>query len=115
MTLLVSVRDPNWDIIEPESVSDELAGFESWRRTVYGSRAAQSLGLQLLSSLAKENVYAKGADLQRLQAEVETALANLELFAEESRDEMDNLRFHFVNIIKAVHKAIPIGGGVSIE
>ena len=101
-------------ILEPESHSEELAGFESWRKTVYGSRAAQSLDLKLLSSLATEDVYARGVDLQRLQVEIETALANLSIFAEESGADVNSIRFRFENIIKAVRKAINIRGGVVI-
>ncbi len=118
MTLLVNtfVRTSTgeMDIIEPDCHSEELAGFESYRQTLYGSRAALSLGLQLLPKLATEDVYAEGADLGRLRTEAELSLANIELFEEESGGTAESLRSRFENIIGAVRRASCVGGGVVI-
>ncbi|MFK8845659.1 hypothetical protein [Streptomyces sp. Ac-502] len=43
--------DGKWDVLDvPPGVSD-LAGFESWRRTVWGSPAVRSLGARFLPRL----------------------------------------------------------------
>ena len=116
MTLLVNtfIRTSagDMDIVEPDSHADELAGFESYRHTLYGSRAALALGFQLLPKLKTEDIYAEGVDLERLQTETELALANIELFEDESGGSAETLRFRFENILKAVRQARRIGGGV---
>jgi hypothetical protein len=118
MTLVVNayVRDSSGaiDFIEPDSPSEELAGFESYRQKLYGSQAAVSLGLRLLPSLATEDVYAEGPDLERLRGEAELALANIGLFEAESGASAESLRPRFENIICAVHRASRVGGGVVI-
>ena len=69
------------DFIEPDSPSEELAGFESYRKKLYGSQAAVSLGLRLLPSLATQDLYAEGPQLERLRGEAELVLANIGSFS----------------------------------
>jgi hypothetical protein len=118
MTLVVSVyvRDSSgsMDIIEPDSPSEELAGFESYRQKLYGSQVAVSLGLKLLPSLATKDVYAEGPALEQLRDEAELAIANIGLFEAESGASAESLRPRFENIICAVHRASRVGGGVVI-
>jgi hypothetical protein len=119
MTLSVNVFQTNeagamMAIVEPDSHPEELAGFESWRKTVYGSRASQSLGLRILPGLATGDVYTTGSELERLGDEIELTLSNLRLFAEESGADAETLRFRLENIKQAVRKAIRIRGGVVI-
>jgi hypothetical protein len=102
------------DFIEPDNPSEELAGFESDRQKLYGSQAAVSLGLKLLPSLATEDMYAEGPDLERLRGEVEFALVNIGLFEVESGASAENLRSRFENIICAIHRVSRVGGGVVI-
>jgi HEPN domain-containing protein len=102
------------EFIEPDNPSDELAGFESYRQKLYASQAAVSLGLKLLPSLATENVYAEGSDLERLLGEAELALANIGLFEVELGASAESLRPRFENIICAIHRASRLGGGVVI-
>jgi hypothetical protein len=118
MTLVVSVyvRDSSGsiDFIEPDSPSEELAGFESYRQTLYGSQVAVSLGFKLLPRLATEDLYAEGSDLEQLRDEAELAIANIGLFEAESGASAEHLRARFENIICAVQRASRIGGGVVI-
>lgn len=118
MTLVVNayVRDScgEMNFIEPEHSWEELAGFESYRRTLYGSQAALSLGLKLLPILANSNVYAEGPDLEQLRHECELALVNVELFEAESGACAESLRSRFENIICAVERASRVGSGVVI-
>jgi hypothetical protein len=119
MSLLVNVytRDPNGKMtfIDPAHPSEELAGFESSRQRLNGSPAARQLGLRLLPALDGGDVYAEGEeDVERLRAEAELALANVELFVEEAGASAERLRPRFENIIAAARRAASLGGGVVI-
>jgi hypothetical protein len=118
MSLLVNAYtrgpDGRMAIIETEDRSLELAGFESYRQQLYGSLAARSLGLQLLPTLDGSDVYAEGVDVERLRAEAELALANVELFEAETGASSESLRARFENIIAAARRAAAVGGGVVI-
>lgn len=100
--------------IKPDQPSQDLAGFESYRRQLYGSRAARALGLTLLPTLEGGDIYAEGEDVNRLRAEAELALANVELFVAEAGASAESLRPRFANIIAAAHRAAAVGGGVVI-
>ena len=118
MSLLVNVYtrapDGKMVVVDPAEPADELAGFESYRRQLYGSEAARALGLRLLPTLDGDNLYAEGADLDRLRAEAETALANIERFKAETQATAEGLRPRFENIIAATRRAAELGGGVVI-
>jgi hypothetical protein len=100
--------------IEPDDPSEELAGFEVYRRTLYGSRAAILLGLRLLPRLAEGDIYAVGDDLVILRADAEMALTNLRMFEAESGATAERLRPRFENILRAIDRAERAGGGVVI-
>ena len=114
MSLLVNTYtrgpDGRMEIIEPEDHAQELAGFESYRQRLYGSQAARSLGLQLLPTLDGSDVYAKGEEVERLRAEAELALANIEMFVAEAEATAESLRPRFENIIAATGRAASVGG-----
>lgn len=118
MTLSVSayVRGPNGEMefIEPSHPSEELAGFESYRQTLYASHAARSLGLSILPTLDGGNVYADGEDVGRLLAEAELALANIDRFEAELGVNAESLRPRFENIAADARRASDAGGGVVI-
>ena len=118
MSLLVNAYtrgpDGRMTMIEPGDHSQELAGFESYRQHLYGSRAARALGLQLLPTLNSSDVYAEGEDVERLRAEAELAIANIGLFEEETGASSESLRVRFQNIIATTHRATEVGGGVVI-
>jgi hypothetical protein len=118
MTLLVNTftRSPDgaMQLAEPAEQSQELAGFESYRRKVYGGAMARSLGLQILPTLASSDLYVEGNDVARLLAEAELALANVEVFAAEAETTTDSLAQRFQNIATACRHALSTGGGVVI-
>lgn len=118
MSLLVNVytRTPDGEMVfvHPAEHSEELAGFESYRRKLYGSEAARVLGLRLLPKLDGEDLYVEGADLDRLRAEAEMALANVERFEAETGVTVERLRPRFENIIAATQRAAELDGGVVI-
>jgi hypothetical protein len=100
--------------IEPEDHSQELAGFESYRQKLYGSRAARELGLRILPTLDGSDVYAEGEDVERLRVEAELALTNIGRFEAETGATAEGLRSRFENIIAATRQAVALGGGVVI-
>lgn len=67
----------------------------------------------MLPSLATENVYVEGMDLEQLRGEAELAISNIGLFGSESEVYAKNLRIRFENIIAAVHRASRVRDGIS--
>jgi len=120
MSLRVNVftRGPDGEMLlvdlDPVDRHKELAGFESYRRRLYGSPAARTLGLQILPTLDGGDVCVEGAELERLRAEAELALANVDLFVVEADATAEDLRPRFDNIIAAARRAASMGGGVVI-
>lgn len=117
MTLLVNTFKRNQDgelIIDDTEHSLELAGFESFRTTFYGSHAAKELGLTILPSLATQDVWVSGSELSGLRREVEIVLDHLNQFVEESQCGLDTLQQRAFNILAAIDRAESIGGGVVI-
>lgn len=60
-----------------DSDFDASAGFESWRKSVWGSGAVRALGLHILPSLATTDVRVSGQELAALEGEVNVLRAGL--------------------------------------
>ncbi|WP_417386688.1 hypothetical protein [Gimesia sp.] len=105
MTLLVNVfkRGSNGEMLFiPVEHHKELAGFESWRETLYGSPQSIQLGLHLLSKLNHEDLYcASPTDLDRLHTECDTLLAHLDQYPQNP----ESITCRIQNIIDAVELA----------
>ena len=118
MSLLVNAytRDNGGEmvILEPNDHSEELAGFEVFRKTFYGGQTARSLGLRLLPVLAETDLYAEGQDLDVLQAEAELVLQNVDRFVDEAEAAAETLRFRVQNILNATMRARAENGGVVV-
>ncbi|MFI8830805.1 hypothetical protein ACIGPN_07235 [Streptomyces afghaniensis] len=124
MTLAVDVfvRDANGEgrlLDVPEGCSDS-AGFESWRRTVWGSEAVRSLGARHLPVLAEDNLFVEAGEVPGFLREVALLRANLELIAAtterprgiaERRHQLDS---RLRNIEATALRALESGGGVLI-
>jgi hypothetical protein len=107
----------------PASPHNELAGFESWRTSVWGSEAVKQLGLTLLPSLAVRDLYVSGQALDDLDEEVRTLQDSLRsvvnaLLADgvhivASVDPYETVRSRLANIAEAVRlaRAFPEGIG----
>ena len=68
--------------LAPTPPCNDVAGFEAYRRTVYGCMTARQLGLTLLPSLGEGvDISAEGEDLAQLRREVDLLLANLPAIA----------------------------------
>lgn len=119
MTLIVNpyVRDKNQEIEDLEFDDDPpryMAGFEACRHNLWGHESARSLGLVLLPSLAHQNVYAEGEDLDKLEAEVQKILSNLELLSNSTKYRADSIEFYCGNFLLAISRARAACGGVYI-
>jgi hypothetical protein len=101
-------------ILEPNDHSEELAGFEVFRKTFYGGQTARSLGLRLLPILADADLYVEGRDLEILQAESKLVVQNIYRFVEEAAAETERLRFYMQNILNAIARARTVNGGVVV-
>ncbi len=103
----------------PPDCSD-LAGFERWRTTVWGSEPVRSLGARFLPQLATEDLYVYPGDVQDFLDECGLVLGNLPRIAarlEPSKSfewYMDAIPARLANIIDAARRAQRIGGGVLI-
>jgi hypothetical protein len=118
MSLLVNVyiRDEEGQMVflDPKDHSEELAGFESYRKTFYGGQAARSLGLRLLPLLAEQDLHVAGDDLTKLENELKLVLENITTFTEQAVASSDDLRFRVQNILRAVQRAREARGSVVI-
>ena len=61
--------------------SRTLAGFESWRTSVWGSERVRSLGATFFPQLAAGDLYVEPGQIEQLQAECALLRANLEIVA----------------------------------
>lgn len=144
MTLSVEVftRNAEGEEVTLETPhSETLAGFESWRRTVWGAERVRALGAVFLPQLATSNeLYIEAEQVEQFQRECELLRANLELVAQgvdprnprsryfvavpgrlEAR-EPDDAHAAFVqtvsrrlaNIEAAARRAVELGAGVVI-
>jgi hypothetical protein len=117
MTLLVHPytrkADGTFESVETEYV-DRMAGFESCRTDLWGHEAARSLGLVLLPSLADDDVYAEGVDLDLLEREVQTLLANQDRLAQTTGYAADYIESRCGNFLRAIAQARALCGGVYI-
>lgn len=121
MSLSVYARrrdaDGNSVQLAPTPPRNDLAGFEAWRQEVWGSPAVKRLGLRILPSLADGDVFASGAELDALDAEVRALQHALSAVIGElwphadPQDAYDSLRFRLDNIAEAVRlaRAVPDG------
>jgi hypothetical protein len=118
MSLLVDAYRQNaigeMEFLEPEDPAKEVAGLEVHRVTFYAGQAAQTLGLRLLPSLAERDLYVEGEHLATLKDEANLVLANISMFMEQARADIESLRSRIQNILSAIERAQQERGGVVI-
>ena len=124
MSLLVEVfvREPDGGI-RILDVPDDVyrsGGFESWRRTVWGSEFVRSLGARFLPVLADDDLYVEAEDVPEFRREVALLRSRLDELAhgterpgtvEERRHQIET-RLRIIE--DSIRKALEIGGGVLI-
>jgi len=115
LTLSVTVhrRDPATEALIDEPADDAgatLAGFESWRTSVYGSSGVQRRGARFLPELAHTDLFVEGAELAEFIAECTTLLSDVDALALETGVGAETLRFRLGNLLRGAAKAQAIGG-----
>ncbi|MEY9994606.1 hypothetical protein ABIE67_006638 [Streptomyces sp. V4I8] len=124
MSLLVEVfvREPDGkrQILDVPDDVYHSGGFESWRRTVWGSEFVRSLGARFLPVLAERDLEVEAEQVPEFLSEVALLRAHLDAIAhgtehpravEEHRDGIE-LRLRIIE--ESALKAVEIGGGVLI-
>jgi hypothetical protein len=84
----------------------DLAGFEIWRKELYGSDDALRLGLTLLPTLRAADIQVTGDDIKRLKREAECIANHAELFASRIGVEASAIQFRAENIGRACDLAL---------
>jgi len=117
--------DENGKMLEvfdvPEGCSD-LAGFESWRRTVWGSETVKSLGAQFFPQLAEDDLYVAPDQVQSFIEDCALLRSNLGLISRGAAasavgrelDQEDVVSRRLANIEDAAARALAVGAGVVI-
>jgi hypothetical protein len=81
----------------------DLAGFERWRKTVYGSPILVSRGATQLPQLANSDLYLESLDdLEAAAADCRLILANLDEVALHAGTEAETVAYRVNNILTAV-------------
>jgi hypothetical protein len=124
MSLLVEVfvREPDGSmrILDVPDDVYQSGGFESWRRTVWGSDLVRSLGARFLPVLADDNLEVEADQVPEFLREVALLRTHLDAIAEgterprgveEHRDQIE-LRLRIIE--DSAHQALEIGGSVLI-
>ncbi|MFJ8164282.1 hypothetical protein ACIRBY_25625 [Streptomyces sp. NPDC096136] len=103
----------------PAGASD-LAGFESWRTTVWGSEAVRSLGARFFPRLAGDDLRVAPGDVAEFIEEVLLLQANIETVAarmdspEPLPRRVGAIADRLGNVLDAARRAERVGGGVQI-
>ncbi|MEU4468659.1 hypothetical protein AB0G20_34075 [Streptomyces sp. NPDC024017] len=89
MSLSVDVflREPDgqWRILDVPEGRDDSAGFESWRRTVWGSEPVRALGARFLPVLADDDLEVEAEDVAEFLREVALLRDHLDAIAENTQ------------------------------
>ncbi|MEU1289809.1 hypothetical protein [Kitasatospora sp. NPDC005856] len=103
----------------PEGSSD-LAGFESWRTTVWGSETVRSLGARFFPQLAEDELRVPPEYVSEFIEEVLLLQCNIESIAthmDSSKpvaQRVGEIADRLDNILDAGHRALQVRGGVQI-
>ena len=117
MTLVVSVhqRNPESGEFDPDLVAEtgaDLAGFESWRSSVYGSAAVRRRGGRFMPQLAGADLVLEGDDLIAFKEECALLLRDVVGLSTELNVDVETSRFRLSNIAAATDPAIAVRGVV---
>lgn len=96
----------------PEGASD-LAGFESWRTTIWGSQAVRSLGARFFPQLAVGDLHVTAGQLPDFIEECAQLRRNLPLIAGQEALP-DVVSFRLANIEAAAMRALDLGACVVV-
>lgn len=109
----VFVIDPDGKVVVldvPDGYSD-LAGFERWRTTVWGSPAVRALGARFFPVLDGDNLQVDRDDVPAFLEECALLRANLSVVAP-AAEHLVAVRLN--NMERAARRAQEVGGGVLV-
>ena len=118
LTISVHQRDPDSGELGPGLVVEtgaDLAGFESWRTSVYGSAAVRRRGAYFLPQLARSDLMLEGNDLVLFRTECASLLSDIAQLGADLGIDVERLRFRLSNILAATDQAIAIRGVVRLS
>lgn len=124
MTLSVHVfrigDDDEMTLLEAPSTSAELAGFESFRISVWGSDAVRGLGARFFPILASGDLVVAPKDVMEFLTECDLLRANLDVITPATEPAhshewyLDVVSIRLANIEAAAQRAVQVSGGVLI-
>jgi hypothetical protein len=107
-------------VLDVPAGSSNLAGFESWRTTVWGSEAARALGARFFPQLAETDLRVEPGSVPEFIEEVQLLQDNVGAIAARSGstvangDLADTIARRLDHILDAAQRALVVGGGVLI-
>jgi hypothetical protein len=124
MSLAVDVfvvgEDGHIDVLPVPDGCSDLAGFERWRTTVWGSEAVRSLGATYFPVLADGDLDVAPDQVADFRAECALIRDNIELIAagdcprHDHAAHVEGIAYRLKNIEDAAVRAQELGGGVRI-
>jgi hypothetical protein len=101
----------------------DLAGFETWRQTVWGGNGARALGARFFPQLADGDLTVEPAEVPAFLAECDLLRRHLDQVVSQQNDsELDSsqtpragaVAARLANIRRAAERAANVGGGVLV-
>ena len=108
------------EILTPAFEGADLAGFERWRMTVWGSEAVRALGARFFPVLADGDLTVQPDQMDAFLAECALIRASVELIAPRSDpgesipQYVEQISARLANIEAAAERAQQLGGGLVI-
>ena len=109
---LIKINPVTGEIINAEkAVNDgsDLAGFESWRKTVYGADPVIFRGATFLPQLKSSDLIIEGSDLYIFRAELNMLINDLDDLSRDLNQDIKTLSSRFNNILNSIESAIEKG------
>jgi hypothetical protein len=113
-------NDGEHELLDDPPDGSDLAGFESWRQTVWGGTGARALGARFFPQLDDGDLTVEPADVPAFLVECDLLRDHLEQVtpstpADVSREQLvEVVAARLANIRRAAERARAVGGGVLI-
>ncbi|MFC3452893.1 hypothetical protein [Amycolatopsis speibonae] len=123
MSLTVHVfvlEDDKTRVLDTPACCEDLAGFESWRGTVWGSAATRALGARFFPVLDGGDLTVRPDQVPDFVVETKILRANLDTLVPETDPDhsrqwyLEAISWRLANIQIAAGRALGAGGGILI-
>ncbi|MEV6067190.1 hypothetical protein AB0L82_11610 [Nocardia sp. NPDC052001] len=122
LSVYAYVLDENraWQLLDPPTPGGELAGFERWRTTVWGSTAVLALGAYYFPVLARGDLTVLPHAVPEFLDECALLRKHLDAIAAQADDShprevhTERIAARLTHIEAAAARALEVGGGVLI-